>query len=134
MSPLTLVHNESYTYPYLRCGQILVCCVKSIFNMFLIEFWRLETRSSPYYDLSKLQYSDIWPSLIVDTFHFIFNFPLFTYSKKWRRTCNLAPVFQIVQKTPENYRPCLYYHLTKVGDLMSCSSKYILNKASYLIY
>ena len=46
----------------------------------------------------------------------------------------IFPVFQIVQKTPENYRPCLDYHLTQFGDSMSCSSKDILKDASYLMY
>ena len=41
-----------------------------------------------------------------------------------KRTWNLAPLLQIVQKIPENYCACLdLYQSTKFGDLMGCGSK-----------
>ena len=33
---------------------------------------------------------------------------------KLKRTWNLAPVFQIVQKIPENYCPCLFLSIGQV--------------------
>ena len=34
--------------------QILVCCMTNISNMFLAEWWRLETSSRPFYDFIKM--------------------------------------------------------------------------------
>ena len=33
--------------------QVLVCCRKNSFSMFLAECWRLETSSRPFYDFIK---------------------------------------------------------------------------------
>ena len=33
--------------------QVLVCCRKNSFSMFLAECWRLETSSGPFYDFIK---------------------------------------------------------------------------------
>ena len=58
-----LLHNGSYTYAYffwilsvikMKFGQILVCCMKNISNMFLAECWRLETSSRLFYDFIKM--------------------------------------------------------------------------------
>ena len=35
-------------------GQILVCCMTNISNMFLAECWRLETSSRPFYDFIEM--------------------------------------------------------------------------------
>ena len=34
----------------MKFGQILVCCMKNVSNMFLVQSWRLETSSRPFYD------------------------------------------------------------------------------------
>ena len=70
----------SYTYAYLfwilspikiKFGQILVCCMIKISNMFLDECWRLETSSRLFYDfilLLHLLISINWPSLVTSWF------------------------------------------------------------------
>ena len=35
-------------------SQILVCCMINISNMFLRQYWRLETSSRPFYDFIKM--------------------------------------------------------------------------------
>ena len=49
---------------------------------------------------------------------------------KLKRTWNLAPVSQIVQKITENYCTCLYLSAGQVGDSMICGSNDILNLVS----
>ena len=62
-SSQVLLHNASYVYAYffwilspikMKFGQILVCCMKNISNMFLAECWRLETSSRLFYDFIKM--------------------------------------------------------------------------------
>ena len=62
-SSQALLHNASYTYAYffwilspikIKFGQILVCCMTNISNMFLAECWRLETSSRLFYDFIKM--------------------------------------------------------------------------------
>ena len=78
-SSKVLLHDASYAYAYffwilspikMKFGQILVCCMKNISNMFLADCWRLETSCRLFMILLKWQYSKIWPFLIVDIFHF----------------------------------------------------------------
>ena len=38
----------------MKFGQILVCCLINISNVFLDQCWRLETSSRPYYDFIKM--------------------------------------------------------------------------------
>ena len=38
----------------MKLGQILVCCMTDISNMFLAECWRLETSCRPFYDFIKM--------------------------------------------------------------------------------
>ena len=38
----------------MKFGQILVCCMTNISNMFLTECWRLETSSRLFYDFIKI--------------------------------------------------------------------------------
>ena len=55
----------------MKFGQILVCCMTSISNMFLDECWRLETSSRLFYDfilLLHLLISINWPSLVTSWF------------------------------------------------------------------
>ena len=58
-----LLHNASYIYAYffwilspikMKSGQILVCCMTKISNMFFGECWRLETSSRLFYDFIKI--------------------------------------------------------------------------------
>ena len=41
-------------YYQMKFGQMLVLCMTNISNMFLAEGWRLETRSSSFFDFIKL--------------------------------------------------------------------------------
>ena len=57
-----LLDNGSQTYAYffwilstikMKFGQILVCCMTNISNMFLAQCWRLETSSRPFHNFIK---------------------------------------------------------------------------------
>ena len=39
----------------MKFGQVLVCCIKNISNMFLAQSLRLETSSRPFYDFIKMK-------------------------------------------------------------------------------
>ena len=49
---LMLISFESYIE--MKFGQILVCCITNISNMFLAQCWRLKTSSRPFYDFIKM--------------------------------------------------------------------------------
>ena len=58
-----MLHNASYTYVYffwilspinMKFGQILVCCMTNISNLFLVECRRLQTSSRIFYDFIKM--------------------------------------------------------------------------------
>ena len=62
---INILHNGSYAYAYayffwilsaikMEFGQILVCCMTNISNMFLTQYWRLETSSRLFYDFIKI--------------------------------------------------------------------------------
>ena len=38
----------------MKFAQVLVCCMKNISNMFLAEWWRLETSSRLFYDFIEM--------------------------------------------------------------------------------
>ena len=38
----------------MKFGQILVCCMKNISNMFLAQFWSVKARSKRFYDFIKM--------------------------------------------------------------------------------
>ena len=74
-SSQVLLHNASYTYAYffwilspikMKFGQILVCCMANISNMFWLNAgdWKLVPGS--FMILLKWQYSKIWPFLMVE--------------------------------------------------------------------
>ena len=46
----------------MKFGQILVCCMTKIPNMFLIQYWRLETSPGLFYDFIKMT---IWQDLAI---------------------------------------------------------------------
>ena len=54
----------------MKFGQILVCCMANISDIFLAQCWRLETSSRPFIALLKWQYNKIWSFLIVDVYLF----------------------------------------------------------------
>ena len=88
-----MLHNGSYTYAYffwilstikMKFGQILVCCLTNISNVFLAQCWRLETSSRLFIILLKWHYNEIWPFLIVDIYHFYLSLiHLFKKLKHW---------------------------------------------------
>ena len=109
----------------------------SVWKAFLTCFWFIagdwKLVPTPIMILSNLQYSDIWPSLIVDIYHFLIApYSLFQKSEKlesWHnwllsRTCNLAPVKRLLKII------VLAYNII----WPSCSSKDLLKNASYLMY
>ena len=62
-SSQVLLRNANYTYAYffwilspikIKFGEILVCCMTEISNIFLAECWRLETSSRLFYDFIKI--------------------------------------------------------------------------------
>ena len=38
----------------MKFGQVVVCCMTNISNMFLSQYWRLETSSRPCYDFIEM--------------------------------------------------------------------------------
>ena len=62
-SSYALLDNGNYTYAYfflilstikMKFGQVLVCCMTNISNMFLVLCQRLETSSRPFYEFIKM--------------------------------------------------------------------------------
>ena len=51
---LMFISFESWSPIKMELGQILVCCLTNISNMFLAQCWRLETSSRPFYDFIKM--------------------------------------------------------------------------------
>ena len=133
----------------MKLGQILVCCIKSISNMFLAQHWRLETSSRHLYDFIKIT---IWHDLaIFNSWHLPFLIVLIHVYKKVKHwnlnitgywvigagcliemTWNLA--LQIVLKIPEIIAIAYIYQIAKFGDLMSCGSKDIFRNVPCLMY
>ena len=54
----------------MKLGQILVCCTTNMSNMFLLNAGDWKLVPAPFMILLKWQYSEIWPFLIVDIYHF----------------------------------------------------------------
>ena len=55
----------------IKFGQILVCCMINISNMFLAKCWSWKLVPGSFMILLKWQYSKIWPFLMVDIYHFL---------------------------------------------------------------
>ena len=64
----------------MKFGQILVCCMTNICNMFLIHCWKRETSYRPFYDFIKMT---IWQDLaIFNSWHLTFwNVPYKPFEK-----------------------------------------------------
>ena len=132
----------------MKFGQILVCCMTNISNMFLVECWRLETSSRLFYDFVKMAIQQ--DLAIFNGWHIPFLIVLYSpFQKKWntgilaylviewlgqvaklKRTWNLAPVLQIVQKITENYHPCLYLSTGQVWSLPESWFKRYIHKCT----
>ena len=130
-----MLHNASYTYAYffwilcpikMKFGHILVSCMINISSMFLAECWRLEASSGHFYDLIKMTiqqdlaifngWNIPFSIALYSPFQKNENTGILTYMviellglvAKLKRTCNLAPLPQIIQKITENYCTSLY--------------------------
>ena len=123
----------------IKFGQILVCCMTNISNMFLAEWWRLETSSRPFYDFIKMTIQQ--DLAIFNGWHIPFLIVLYSPFQKnetleswhiWllKRTWNLAPVSQIVQKITENYCACLYLSTGQVWWLHDLWLKRYIQKCT----
>ena len=74
-SSKTLLHNGSYTYAYLfwilstvkmKFGQILVCLIINISNMYWLNAGDWKLVPGPFIILMKEQYNEICQILVVD--------------------------------------------------------------------
>ena len=64
----------------MKFGQILVCCLTNISNMFLTECWRLKTSSRLFYDFIKIA---IQQDLVVfNGCHLLFSIVLYSPFQK----------------------------------------------------
>ena len=54
----------------MKIGQILVYLITNISNMFLAQYWRLETSLDSFMILMKWQYNEICQFLVVDICQF----------------------------------------------------------------
>ena len=154
-----MLHNASYTFAYffwilrtikMKFVQVLVCCRKNSFSMFLAECWRLETSSGPFYDFIK---KTIQQDLAIFNGWHIFNCPLFTFSKieileswhiwlliNWNRFLNskgpgiYPQPSKLFKRLLKIITLAYIYHLAKFGDFMSCGSKDIFKNVPCLMY
>ena len=87
-----LLHNASYTYAYffwilspikMKLGQILVCCLTNISNMFLAECWRLKTSSRLFYEFIKMTMQQ--DLAIFSGWHIPFLIVLYSHVQKMKR-------------------------------------------------
>ena len=136
----------------MKFGQILVCCMTNISNMFLAECWRLETSSRLFYDFIKktiqqdLTIFNRWhiPFLIVpyspfqknETLESWHNWLLSNWSRllNWKRSETWPQSSKLFQRFLKNIALAYICQLTKFGELMSCGSKDIFKNASCLMY
>ena len=127
----------------MKLDKILVRFMTNISNLFLAQYWRLETSFRPFYDFIKIKI--YWDMAIFNIWHLsFFLLPyspfhknktleytwhnwLLTLMSNWIRFLNwkgpsldLSPVLQIVQTFPENYCPCLYLSIGHVWLLNFC--------------
>ena len=65
----------------MKLGQLLICCMANISNIFLAQCLRLET-SSRLMIILKLKYNEIWTFLIADIYHF--EWPLIHFFQKMK--------------------------------------------------
>ena len=135
-----MLDNGSYTYGHffwilstikIKFGQTLVCCMANISNMFLPEYWRLEVSSRLFFDFIKM--TVYWDLTIFDSWYLPFlivPYSPFQKMKHWKKTWNLTPVLQIVQKITENYWTCLYLSVAQVWWLHELGFKSYIQKCT----
>ena len=156
-----MLHNASYTYFYffwilsptkIKFGQILVCCVTNISDMFLAEYWRLKTSCRLFYDYIKIII--LQDLAIFNGWYIQFLIALYSPFQKnetlesgyisllrtWGRLLNWeghgiwpqsAKLFKILLKI---IVLAYIYQLAKFGDFMICVSKDIFKNAPCLMY
>ena len=136
----------------MKFGQMLVCCMANISNMFLAPCWRLRTSFRPLYDFIKITiYRDLaifnsWhlPFLTVpyspfkknETMESCHNWLLSNWSKllKWKGPGTQPHSSKLFKRFLKIIVLVYIYQLAKFGDLMSCSSKDIFKNAPCLLY
>ena len=156
-----MLPNGSYIYAYffwilspikMKLGQILVCPMTNISNMFLAQCWRLETSFRPFYDFIKmvtvqnLAIFNSWhlPFLIVPYSHFQKNETLESWNSwllsnlsrllNWKGPGTQPQYSKLFKRFLKIIALAYIYQLTKFGDLMSCGSKDIVKNAPCLMY
>ena len=156
-----MLHNGSHTSTYfcwilcrmrMKFGQILVCCMTNISNMFLAQCWRLETSPRPFYDFNKmtilgdLTVFNSWhlPYLIVPYSLFQKNEVLESWHNwllsNWSKLLNsegpetYPQPSKLFKRFQKNIAHAYIYQMTKFGELMSCGSKDILKNAPWVMY
>ena len=136
----------------MKFGQILVCSMTNISNLFLAQCWRLETSSRPIYDFIKIK---IWQDpVIFSSWHLPFlNVPYSPFQenealKSWQNWLLSNWIRLLNWKRPVNYHQSLklfkrfikfitltyIYPFPRFGDLMGCGSKDIFKNAPCVIY
>ena len=81
--------------------------------------------------LLKWQYNEIWPFLTVDIYYLeVYYIDLLYWFTILKRSWNLSPVLQIVQKFPKSY----IYQFAKFDDLMGFGLEDIVKSALCLMY
>ena len=150
-----MLHNGSYTYAYffwtlspikMKFGQILVCCMTNISNVFLAECWRLETSSRLFYDFIKTTTQQ--DLTIFNGWHIPFLIVLyspFQKNKHWNPGIFGYWVLGagcLIEKpqSPRLFKRLLkiivlayIYQLANFGDFI-CGSKDVFKNAPYLMY
>ena len=136
----------------MKFGEILVCYMANISNIFLVPCRRLDTSARPFYDFIKILIQrdlDIFnsghlQSLIVSYSAFQKNVTLESWHN-WllsnqRRLLNckgpgtLCQSSKLFKKFLKIIALVYIYQLAMFGNLMSCGSKNILKNAPCLVY
>ena len=129
----------------MKFGQILMCCMTNISNMFLAQFWRLESSSRPFYDFIKMVI--LRDLAIFNSWYLpILNVPvhLFEKMKHWNldvigylvisyleKDLKLSPILKSYRFSAEltfNNTFCLIYWEGKRYNIETLSTDSMLNK------
>ena len=102
----------------MKFGQVLVCCVLNMSNMFLGQCWRLETSSRSFYDFIKTTiYGD---PAIFHSWHLPF---LIVFYSPFQKNETLESWRNWLLGNWSGCYIAYIYQMAKFGDLMSCGSK-----------
>ena len=134
-----------------KFGQILVCCMRNISNLFLAQCWRLETNSRLFYFFIKMAIKqdltifNSWhlPFFIVpyspfqkdDTLESWYNLLFSNWSRflKWKEPGTLSQSSKLLKRFLKIIALDYIYQLAKFGGLMSCDSKDMFKNAPCLM-